>query len=229
MNLSGDSSQLGLIGDLARLGVRGADLIDLASRIRPRQIDDSVLPSAWPEERDTVVAKRPIRVYLAEEQQVLRSTYQTFLESQDGIELLGSSDGLGAALALELEPDVVVVGVRALGEDTVDALSTLRRACPDLALVILFARYEPSGIDALKDLLSDTSAGVACLREHTVDTAAQLARTVRAVAQGRFAMDPRVMAEITEIDDAPGAPLGHLSPRELELLRLVARAIAAER
>ena len=96
MNLSGDSSQLGLIGDLARLGVRGADLIDLASRIRPRQIDDSVLPSAWPEERDTVVAKRPIRVYLAEEQQVLRSTYQTFLESQDGIELLGSSDGLAA-------------------------------------------------------------------------------------------------------------------------------------
>ena len=40
-------------------------------------------------------------------------------------------------------------------------------------------------------------------------------------------MDPRVMAEITEADDALGAPLGRLSPEDLELLGLIAKAIAA--
>ena len=232
MKFSRDSSQhpergeqLGIISDLARLRVRDADM---ASRIQPARREDlsSAPDQAWPEQR-AFVAGRPIKVYLAEERPVLRAGYQTFLSDQDGIELKGSSDGLGAAPLLELGPDVIIVGVKALREDTVDELSTLRRARPDLGLVVLFARYKASGIDALRGFFSDTSVGFACLQDRTVDAAAQLARIVRAVALGRFVMDPRVMAEITEADDALGAPLGRLSPEDLELLGLIAKAIAA--
>ena len=121
MKLNSDSSQhpergdqLGLISDLARLGMRDDDLSDIASRIQ-----------ATPAGRTTAPAGRPIKVYLAEEQPVLRTAYQTFLEAEDGIELLGSSEGPHAGPVFELGPDVMIVGVKALGEDTVGALNTL--------------------------------------------------------------------------------------------------------
>ena len=79
---------------------------------------------------------------------------RSFFGSQPAIELLGpsgytSGDALVEA-ATSVEPDVMLLGVKALRPTTVEKLEMLRDACPGLAVVLLFAFYDTQGIKALR-------------------------------------------------------------------------------
>ena len=78
------------------------------------------------------MAEEPIRVFLADDHPVVREGLRTFLESRDGIEVVGEAgDGESAVTAIErLHPDVVLMDLVMPGMGGVAAIRRIRRARP---------------------------------------------------------------------------------------------------
>lgn len=172
--------------------------------------------------------KSPVRVYLAEEQPLLREAYQSGLSAAAGIAVVGvSSQVEGApfvAAAWSLRPDVVVIGTGTLREDTIQHLRELRRITPEVGVVVLAYSYDVKTNAALREFSRHTPGGCAYLLKHTVGEVDQLAQIIGAVAAGRIIMDPAVMGELVTMVDLRSTALRNLSPREMEVLGWMARA-----
>ena len=169
---------------------------------------------------------RPLKVFLVEEQELLREAYYSLLLSHPGIELVGSSphataESLEAAVALG--PEVLVMGTRSLQTSTVEQLDLLRKSAPHMGLVVLSFSYDLTGIGALRELFHRASAGCAYLLKSTIDSIEQLAHVIRSVAQGRTIMDPGAMDELAMASEPKWNGLRSLSPRELEVLGWMAK------
>ena len=171
--------------------------------------------------------KRVIKLYLAEEQQVLREAYQSFLGAQPDIQLLSSSGDTSpeviVAEVTALKPDVVLFGVKTLQATTVETLVNLRAVCPHASPVLSFALFDGQGIRALREFSRDAVSGYAYLLKHRFDTAEQLTQVISSVVEGRVIVDPEVMTELVEADEGHQRILRDLSPRELEVLSWMAR------
>ena len=168
------------------------------------------------------VAAGVIRVLLADDQRVVREGLGTLLALLDGIELVGTAaDGEEAvALAAEHDPDVVLMDLRM---PRVDGVEAIRR---------LAARGERPRAIALTTYADDASV-LGALRAGargylTKDAGAeQILAAVQAVARGEAALDPAVQHHVLAALTEPAAselPDG-LTPREVEVLRLIAEGL----
>ena len=195
----------------------------------PEPIERKGIPIADGAPRPAAPVTEPgtVGLFVAEEQQILMQAYQSFFSSQPAVQLLGSSgDTSGDALVeavTTLQPDVMLLGVKALRPATVEKLEMLKDACPGLGVVLLFAFYDTQGIKALREFSRDVSVGRAYLLKHTIDTVDQLTHAICSVAEGRMIVDPTVMEELIKTGDAQSEMLRDLSPRALEVLHWVAR------
>ena len=235
--------QAGLLSYLAQLGLGDTDLAQVMSMLHPSAAQDPVratqalgqsLEAAPPQRRDVIAAKQTIRLYLAEEQQILREAYQSFFNAQatvvsgrPTIEMLGSSDDVSSEFLVEiataLKPNVMLLGVNSVHPETIDKLERLRDACADVGLVLLFASFDVNGIKALREFSKDASVGCAYLLKHTIDTVEQLTQVIYAVAEGRIIIDPMVMEGLIRTGDEQSSFLRELSPRELEVLSWISK------
>lgn len=165
-----------------------------------------------------------ISVLLIDDHQVVRQGVRDFLELQPDIAVVGeASDGeQGVALAVELQPDVTLVDLIMPGIDGVETTRRLKRAVPSTRVVVLTSFSEDSRVvaavraGATSYLLKDISPP-------------ELVQAVRAAQRNASVIDPnvarRLAAESTAAaETAPGPDA--LTPRELEVLRLVARGYA---
>ena len=236
----------GLISYLARLGLGDDDLAEVVSLLRSpgaeQPATEEVLsrferaPAGF--ERvpaqvfEDTAAKQTIRLYLAEEQQILREAYRSFLGDHDVIVLLGYSGDTSAeslvGAATALKPNVMLLGVKSVNADTVEKLDMLREACPKVGIVLLFASSDIQGMRALRQFSGNATVGCAYLPKHTIDTADQLTQVIFSAAEGRITVDPRVMEELIRNGDAQGGFLNELSPRELEVLSWIAKGYRNE-
>jgi DNA-binding NarL/FixJ family response regulator len=168
-----------------------------------------------------------IRLYIAEEQQILREAYQSFFMSRPDIEVVGSSgDTTGDSLvraALALRPQVMLLGFKLLQPAAVERLEILRESCPDTAIVLLSAYYDVKGIKALREFSRGASVGCAYLLKHTIDTVDQLIQVVLSVAEGRIILDPAVMEGLITSAESRATFLKELTPREMEVLSWMAK------
>ena len=173
-----------------------------------------------------------VTVFLAEEQQILLHAFKSFFENHEGVNLLGSSSDTSSEALIQATkdvcPKVMGLGVKALRPSTVEILEFLRDACPDLAIVLLFAFYDAKGIKALREYSRDVSFGRAYLLKHTIDTIDQLTHAISSVAQGRMIVDPTIMEELIKNGDSQSGMLRELSPRALEVLHWVSRGYRNE-
>ena len=217
---------------LSKLGLGEAHLAKVISLLQSLGHEDQLFKTVQPAEPTAPSPKQTIKLYLAEEQPILREAYQSFFSDQRAIEVVGSSgDTSSEALvsaARALKPKVILLGVKAVQGATVEKLALLREACPQVGLVLLFAFYDLQGIKALREFSSDASAGCAYLLKHTIDTVEQLVQVVYSVAQGRIIVDPMVMEELIRTGDARNSFLKELSPRELEVLGWMAKGYRNE-
>ena len=123
------------------------------------------------------------------------------------------------------KPDVVVTDVQMPPDHTDDGLRAavqIREELPDTAVLVLSQYLEESYALAL---VGDDAAGVGYLLKDRVGDVATFLESVRRVAAGGSALDPRVVASMLgrrRKDD----PLERLSPRERDVLEQMAQGLS---
>jgi len=171
--------------------------------------------------------KKRVKLYLAEEQQMLREAYQAFFIDHYGIQVVGSSGDTGGesliAATTALKPNVILVGIKVLQPAAVEKLETLREQCPETAIVLLSASYDVKGLKALREFSRGKAAGCAYLLKHTIDTVDQLTQVIVSASEGRIIVDPAVMEGLITTGEGHGALIKELSPREVEVLSWMAK------
>ncbi|WP_019633514.1 response regulator [Actinomadura atramentaria] len=164
-----------------------------------------------------------MRVVLAEDLALLREGLVSLLESH-GFEIVAAVDnGPSLLKALnEREPDVAVVDVRlppSFTDEGLQAALEARRRVPGLPVLVLSQYVEQL---YARELLADGAGGVGYLLKDRVFDAAQFVDAVRRVAAGGTAMDPEVIARLVA-RGGRDTPVSRLTPRELEVLELMAQ------
>jgi len=167
----------------------------------------------------------PIKVVLAEDSYLVREGVRRMLENEPGIELLAvceDYDSLLAAIA-STQPDVVLTDIRMppTGTDEgIRAAEQIRQVRPS-AGVVLLSQYADPGY-ALAFLERGTEGRAYLLKERVADLD-QLLAAIRQVAQGGSVIDPKVVeALVAARTRAAPSPLARLTPREREVLALLA-------
>ncbi|MDN0198244.1 response regulator transcription factor [Streptomyces sp. S.PNR 29] len=171
----------------------------------------------------------PIRVVIADDQQMVRQGFTVLLNTQPDIEVIGQAvDGLDAvAKVAELAPDVVLMDIRMPELGGIEATRRIIGATPDIRVLVLTTFdldeyvYEALRAGASGFLLKDASAN-------------QLAEAIRVVAAGDALLAPgitrRLLTEFSRLPDRPRAPLkqrvGDLTERETEVLALIAQGLS---
>ncbi|MBP2365986.1 response regulator transcription factor [Pseudonocardia parietis] len=171
-----------------------------------------------------------IRVVLADDQSVVRAGFRVFLELAGDIEVVGEAvDGPGAVrLARELAPDVICMDVRMPGGN---GLAATREIIGDLDPAPAILVVTTFDLDEYVFGALEAGAGGFVLKDTEPD---DLVHAVRRLAAGHGLVDHavtrRVIAEFARRtpapDDPPQAPDVPLTPRETEIVRLLARGLS---
>jgi DNA-binding NarL/FixJ family response regulator len=168
-----------------------------------------------------------IRVLLADDQTLVRSGFRMILRAESDIDVVGeAADGAEAiALARELDPDVVLMDVRMPNVDGIEATRRIMDASEHAPRVLVLTTFDLD--EYVFEALRAGASGF-LLKDAPED---QLVSGIRIVAVGASLFAPAVTRRLIErfVGAAPTAPpagLGELTPRELEVLRLVARGLS---
>jgi DNA-binding NarL/FixJ family response regulator len=163
-----------------------------------------------------------VRVVIADDLRLLREGIAALVRDE-GIEVVAEAAGPEELLAAvdEHEPDVAIVDIRMPPTHTdegIRAAHELRRRHPELGIVLLSHHVE---VGVATRLLAETPERFGYLLKDRVSDPADFAGSLRRVANGGTALDPKVVSAL--LADPRGAdPLGPLSPRERSVLALVA-------
>jgi DNA-binding NarL/FixJ family response regulator len=173
----------------------------------------------------TEIPNAPISVVLGEDSFLAREAIRSVLERAADIELLAECEDLTSLRGAvhELLPDAVVTDIRMPPDNSDEGIrlaAELRSTHPDIGVVVLSQHAEPLYATAL---FEDGSDGRAYLLKERVKDEGELLRAVRAVTAGASVVDPLVVEElIASSRRREQAKLDNLTPRELEILALIA-------
>jgi DNA-binding NarL/FixJ family response regulator/class 3 adenylate cyclase len=205
--------------DLRDLGLWS--LPDLPEPERIFQLDQEGLIGDFPPLRARPGAT-PVRVVLADDSVLLREGVARLLEEAgfDVVAQSGTADDLMRHVAMH-KPDVAVVDIRMPPTQTDEGLRAakeIRERFPETGVLVLSQYVEPG---YAMELLAESAESVGYLLKDRVADIDEFAAAVRRVAEGGSALDPTVVSQLVgrhRRDD----PLADLSPREREVLELMA-------
>jgi DNA-binding NarL/FixJ family response regulator len=174
-----------------------------------------------------------VRIVIAEDSVLLRAGLTRLLvdAGEEVVATVGDADSLLSVVERH-EPDLAVVDVRMPPTHTDDGLRAaiaVRGRWPDVGILVLSQYVEET---YATELLASDTGGLGYLLKDRIADVAEFMEAVRRVGDGGTALDPEVVAQLlarTRRRD----PLARLSPREREVLGLMAEgrsngAIAGE-
>ena len=174
-----------------------------------------------------------MRVVLGEDLYLLREGLARLLTAHgcEVVAAVGDGPTLLEAMITH-RPDIAVVDVRmppTFTDEGLKAALAAREQVPGLPVLVLSQYVEQL---YARELLADGAGGVGYLLKDRVFEATQFVDAVRRVAAGGTAMDPEVIAKLL-VHGKSREPVGKLTPREFEVLGLMAEgrsnaAIAAK-
>ena len=159
---------------------------------------------------------------VADDSVLLREGLVRLLD-ESGFEVVGQA-GDGEELmrkAKAHKPDIAIVDIRMPPTHTDEGLRAaiaIREAMPETGVLVLSEYLEEQ---YALELLADNAEGVGYLLKSRVSDVDRFAEAVRRVAEGGSALDPEVVSQMVgrrRVKD----PLGELTPREREVLRVMA-------
>ncbi|HEX6578733.1 MAG TPA: response regulator transcription factor, partial [Jiangellaceae bacterium] len=163
-----------------------------------------------------------MRVVVADDVMLVRSGLARLL-SDAAVDVVGEAadvDSLLRLVALEA-PDVAVVDIRMPPTHTDEGLVAARRIReqhPATAVVLLSQYLEPRYAERL---LADQPGGLGYLLKERVSDIAVLVDALRRVAEDECVIDPTIVSQLMR-RRRPNSPLTRLTPREREILALLA-------
>ncbi|MGC0353114.1 DNA-binding NarL/FixJ family response regulator [Streptomyces sp. SAI-124] len=163
-----------------------------------------------------------VRVLVVDDQQLIRDGIASLLSIRAGITVVGTAVNGREALAkaVELRPDVVLMDVRMPELDGVEAVAVLRGRMPECRVVML------TTFDDEEYVVQALRAGASgyLLKDLPADELAQAIRLAHAgVTQLDASVAGRLAASLPAPTPGPAELAATLSPREIDILRLVAR------
>ncbi|MEY2513725.1 MAG: hypothetical protein QOJ89_1083 [bacterium] len=174
-------------------------------------------------------ATRPIRVLIADDHEIVRAGFRSILEDQPDILVVGDArDGFDAVdLARKRTPDVVLMDIQMPGLDGLEAARRILAEHAEAAIAVLML----TTFDLNEYVYDALRAGASGFLLKDVPPE-QLVAAVRIVAAGDALIAPAITKRLvsqfarTAPKRTPPAGFGDLTPRELEVLRLVARGLS---
>ncbi|MFE0099350.1 response regulator [Streptomyces sp. NPDC059009] len=176
---------------------------------------------------DTAPFPAPVRIVVADDQDVVRAGFAALLDTQPDFEVVGSArDGAEAVrVCRDTRPDLVLMDVRMPTMDGIEATRLLTRQLPTTRVVML------TTFDLDEHVYDALAAGASgfLLKDMVAE---RLFDAVRVVAAGEALLAPtvtrRLIAEFTRLRprSSPTPELSTLTPREREVLRLVAEGLS---
>jgi DNA-binding NarL/FixJ family response regulator len=166
-----------------------------------------------------------VRVVIADDSLLVREGLEQVLASQPSIDVLGSYADLPSLLdAVDADPpDVVLTDIRmppSLTDEGIRVAALLRESHPNVGVIVLSQYAEP--VYALA-LLESGSDGRAYLLKERLHDREQLLSAVETVASGGSIVDTKVVdVLVAERSRAERSSLAELTPREREVLSLIA-------
>ncbi len=161
------------------------------------------------------VTTRPIRVVLADDHVLTRRTLRLLLDAEGDVEVVAeAADHLATVRHLHgHEPDVLVLDLRMSDGSGIETVRSLCARVPQTRIVVLTMADDPS-------FAQRALAAGACgfVVKELADT--ELVQAVRAAAAGEEYVSPTVAARLDALHRA--LTDNKLSPREVEVLRLIA-------
>jgi DNA-binding NarL/FixJ family response regulator len=162
-----------------------------------------------------------IRLLVVDDHPVVREGLVALLEDEPEFRVVGSAGSAEAALALaeRLRPDVALLDLELPGLDGVAAIARLAAVAPQTRVVV-FTAY-----DTDERVFGAIQAGA---KGYVLKgaSAGDIARAIRTVHGGGSALEPHVAAKVLAALSAPRRSGVLLSPREREVLRLLAQGLA---
>lgn len=164
----------------------------------------------------------PIRILIADDHAVVRAGLRTLLSTNLDLEIVGEAeDGVETLrLAEKLHPDMVLLDITMPPENGIQTARQLKQKYPDL-IVLFLTMHEDEGL--LHEALRAGAAGYVIKRAEE----AEILQAIHAARRGDIYVHPTMTRALLHqpavSEHRPGAPAVELTPRELDVLRLLAK------
>lgn len=171
----------------------------------------------------SVTRTRPIRLMLVDDHQVLREGLKFMLRNEADVAVVGEAgDGDEALRSVDsVHPDVMLLDVKMPTVDGLETLRRLRERSPELPVLILTVHDDPEYVE---EALRSGATGY-LLKSVTRD---ELVRAIHAAAGGSGYLQAEITKPVLErfARGQPASAGPHLSPRETEVVQLLAEGLS---
>jgi DNA-binding NarL/FixJ family response regulator len=163
-----------------------------------------------------------IRILIADDHGLIRAGLRALLEDVPDMQVVGEAVDGQAALRLtaELQPDVVLMDISMPGLNGIEATRRLREISPQ-ARVLALTVHEDEGM--LREMIRAGAYGYIIKRA----IESELINAIRVISQGHMYVDPTMtralFKDLSPHAASPQAATEALTPREVDVLRLLAR------
>ena len=162
------------------------------------------------------------RVLIVEDHQVVAEGLAALINDQEDMGVVGHAGSVADSITrvAELKPDLVLVDFRLTDGTGADAAAAIRQLRPETKLI--FLTREDSDAARIAAIEAGASAFI-----HKSRAAQEVVDAIRTVAQGGSLFTPRSIAQLLNTRREIEAQLERLTPREKEVLRLMAEGTSS--
>ncbi len=159
-----------------------------------------------------------LRVLIVEDDPMMQLGLEQALSAQPNLNVVGhAEDGyIAVQAALELQPDLIVMDIGLPRQDGIAATQKIKQSLPNVRVVMLTSYTAESEVVAA----FSSGADAYCVKGAKID---RLLTAIATAQDGGAYIDPQVAHRVLQYLKPPAPPnsFGELSPRELDVLKLL--------